>query len=58
MAYGFSWLPPSAWVDFLGGPREAAGLLEESGLAVPQSLIESNEKSRCRIPDVGQYLIA
>jgi 3-hydroxyacyl-CoA dehydrogenase len=58
MAYGFSWLPPSAWVEFLGGPREAAGLIEGSGLAVPQPLIESDEKDRCRIPDVGQYLIA
>ena len=58
MAYGFSWLPPSAWVDFLGGPREAAGLLEESALAVPQALIESDNETRCRIPDVGQYLIA
>jgi 3-hydroxyacyl-CoA dehydrogenase len=58
MAYGFSWLPPSAWVDFLGGPEETIGLIEGSGIDVPKRLLESVDQNRCRIPEVGQYILA
>jgi 3-hydroxyacyl-CoA dehydrogenase len=58
MAYGFSWLPPSAWIDYLGGRAEAVDLLKGSGLAVPEALMEAAIADRCRIPEVGQYFLA
>lgn len=38
MGFGFSWLPASAWVDFLGGIEEARRFIEKSGLPVPAYL--------------------
>jgi 3-hydroxyacyl-CoA dehydrogenase len=38
MAHGFYWAPPGAWVDFLGGPRAAADVLEANGFRVPEAL--------------------
>jgi hypothetical protein len=58
MAYGFSWLPPSAWVDFLGGPKKAVKLLERAGLPVPRHLADADEEKQCRIPEVGKFLLA
>jgi 3-hydroxyacyl-CoA dehydrogenase len=58
MAYGFSWLPPSAWIDFLGGPGETRKLLERWELPVPESLKELPEMKQCRIPEVTKFLIA
>jgi len=58
MSYGFSWLPPSAWVDFLGGPRETMKLIEKSDLPVPEQLKNLPEGRHCRIPEVTKYFIA
>jgi len=58
MSYGFSWLPPSAWVDFLGGPRETIKLIEKSDLPVPEQLKNLPEGKQCRIPEVKKYFIA
>ncbi|MBE7440095.1 MAG: 3-hydroxyacyl-CoA dehydrogenase family protein [Spirochaetales bacterium] len=38
MGFGFSWLPASAWVDYLGGVEEARKFIEKAGLAVPPFL--------------------
>ena len=58
MSYGFSWLPPSAWVDFLGGPKETIKLLEQSGFAIPEQLKSTDEVKQCRIPEVTKFFIA
>jgi 3-hydroxyacyl-CoA dehydrogenase len=58
MSYGFSWFPPSAWVDYLGGPRETIRLIEKSDLPVPKQLKNFPEEKICRIPEVTKYLIA
>jgi 3-hydroxyacyl-CoA dehydrogenase len=58
MAYGFSWFPPSAWVDFFGGPRETAQLLDKNRLPVPEYLKSMPEGTHCRVPEVTKYLIA
>ncbi len=58
MSYGFSWLPPSAWVDFFGGPGETVKLLERSDIPVPEHLKILPEGKLCRIPEVTKYLIA
>ena len=38
MGFGFSWLPASAWVDYLGGIEEARRFIEKAGLPVPAYL--------------------
>jgi hypothetical protein len=58
LAYGFSWLPPSAWVDYLGGPKETMKLLEKSSIPVPEQLKKMPEARLCRIPEVTKYFIA
>ena len=58
MSYGFSWLPPSAWVDLFGGPKETMRLMEKSAVPVPKHLKDAPEKTLCRIPEVTKYLIA
>jgi hypothetical protein len=58
MAYGFSWLPPSAWVDFLGGPKETMKLFEKYSIPVPKQLKAMPEDRICRIPEVTKYIIA
>ncbi len=58
LAYGFSWLPPSAWVDYLGGPKETMKLLEKSSIPVPEQLKGMPEARLCRIPEVTKYFIA
>jgi 3-hydroxyacyl-CoA dehydrogenase len=58
MAYGFSWLPPSGWVDLLGGPRETVRLLDAGGLPIPGHLDGMKERRLCRIPEATRYLIA
>lgn len=50
MAHGFCWAPPGAFVDFLGGPRATASMLEAHGFRVPQALLDLPEGERvCRI---------
>lgn len=58
MTYGFSWMPPSGWVDFFGGPRETVHLIEEARLPVPNTLYELPEEQICRIPEITRFLIA
>ncbi len=58
MAYGFSWMPPSGWVDFLGGPKETVRLIEEADLPVPEALRNLPEEKLCKIPDIPRFLIA
>lgn len=58
MAYGFSWLPPSAWVDFLGGTKKTVKLLERSHVPVPKQLADAGEGRQCRVPEVGKYFLA
>ncbi len=60
MSYGFSWLPPSGWVDLLGGPREVAILMEEHEIVVPTTLLEAKDikGSLCTIPEISRFLIA
>ena len=58
MSYGFSWLPPSAWVDYFGGPRETIKLLDKSNMHVPRQLKDIHDEKVCRIPEVTKYLVA
>jgi 3-hydroxyacyl-CoA dehydrogenase len=58
MSYGFSWFPPSAWVDFFGGARETVKMMEKHDIPVPEYLMKSNVDRLCRIPEVTKYLIA
>lgn len=58
MAYGFSWLPPSGWVDLLGGVSAACALIEKAGLPVPTQLKNLKAKGRiCRVPDITKFLV-
>jgi len=56
MAYGFSWLPPSGWVDLMGGPKQTIGLIEKAGAPVPDQLKSLPEGKICRVTDVSKYL--
>ncbi|MBN2323040.1 MAG: 3-hydroxyacyl-CoA dehydrogenase family protein [Spirochaetes bacterium] len=58
MAYGFSWLPPSGWVDLLGGPKETLRMMKKEGIEIPKSLEAQKEDARCLIHDIPKYLIA
>lgn len=58
MSSGFSWMPPSGWVDLLGGPAETAKLIEKAGLPVPESLTKLPEEPICQITESTRYLIA
>jgi 3-hydroxyacyl-CoA dehydrogenase len=58
MAFGFSWLPPSGWVDLLGGPRETIRLLEAGDLPIPEQLKQAKEEVACRVPEMTRYLVA
>ena len=43
MGFGFNWVPASAYVDFLGGPKETIALMEKAGVEVPSILKEADE---------------
>ena len=60
MAYGFSWLPPSGWLDLLGGSKKVIDLLEHANISVPPSLQEIRDVTTpiCKIPDITKFLIA
>ncbi|HNJ65225.1 MAG TPA: 3-hydroxyacyl-CoA dehydrogenase family protein, partial [Turneriella sp.] len=58
MSSGFSWLPPSGWVDLFGGAKETAALIEKAGIPVPAQLKAIKEKGKiCRVADVSKFLI-
>jgi len=58
MAYGFSWLPPSGWVDLFGGTKETVRMMQHEGIGVPQTLKNQKEGDRCLVRDCQKYLIA
>ncbi|EPG64986.1 3-hydroxyacyl-CoA dehydrogenase family protein [Leptospira wolffii] len=41
MGTGFNWAPASAFVDFLGGPKEAVSLITKAKLPVPEVLAKA-----------------
>lgn len=58
MSSGFSWLPPSGWVDLLGGPKETVALMEKAKLTVPAQLKEMKDKKNiCKVPDIRRFLV-
>jgi 3-hydroxyacyl-CoA dehydrogenase len=58
MAYGFSWLPPSGWVDLFGGPKETVRLMQQEGIDIPQALENQKGDDRCLVGDIQKYLVA
>jgi 3-hydroxyacyl-CoA dehydrogenase len=53
MAYGFHWASPASWINFLGGSRNAADLVERMGLEIPPALISlGKEYGNSQIPEV------
>ena len=58
MAYGFSWLPPSGWVDLLGGPNQTLNLIEKSEMAIPKTLKDIKVSPICKISNITKFLIA
>ncbi len=59
MAYGFSWLPPSGWLDLMGGAKEVISLLNVASIEVPDALrrIEDTTAPICQIPEISRFLI-
>lgn len=45
MGFGFNWVPPSAWVDLLGGVDETKKFIEQAGIPVPEYLGKISGKS-------------
>lgn len=43
MGFGFNWVPASAFVDFLGGPKETIKMMEASKIPVPEILKKAKE---------------
>ena len=43
MGFGFNWLPPSAWVDLLGGLKESCRFLEAQKMPVPEFLSKASQ---------------
>jgi hypothetical protein len=41
MGFGFNWVPASAFVDFLGGPKETIAMMEKSKIPVPALLTKA-----------------
>ncbi|MFN3603366.1 MAG: 3-hydroxyacyl-CoA dehydrogenase family protein [Leptonema sp. (in: bacteria)] len=35
MGFGFNWVPPTAWIDILGGIEETKKFIEKKGLEIP-----------------------
>jgi len=40
MGFGFNWVPPSGWVEILGGVRATVAFVEKAGLPVPTYLAQ------------------
>lgn len=43
MGFGFNWVPPSAWVDFLGGLDVTRKFIADAGLEVPPYLKDAKD---------------
>ncbi len=46
MGFGFNWVPPSAWVDFLGGLDETKKFITSAKLEVPPYLAQAKADSK------------
>jgi len=46
MGFGFNWVPASAFVDYLGGPKETISLLETSKLPIPSILTKAKPSKK------------
>lgn len=46
MGFGFNWLPPSAWVDLLGGVAESCRFMEKQKVPVPEFLSNASDNGR------------
>ena len=57
MAFGFSWLPPSGWVDIIGGVRPTIELIDKAGIKVPEQLVTQPYGKICRLSETSRYLI-
>ena len=57
MAYGFSWMPPSGWVDLIGGPKRTVELIEKAGLKAADQLKSLPEGKICMVTDISKYLV-
>ena len=57
MAHGFSWMPPSGWIDLIGGPGQTMKHLDHAGIPVPDQLKALPEEKICRVPDISKYLV-
>jgi len=58
MSSGFSWMPPSGWVDLFGGVKTTCALIEKAALPVPAQLKDLKDKATiCRVRDVTRFLI-
>ena len=57
MGFGFSWLPPSAWVDLLGGVKKTCFFIEQQKMPVPDALTLSraNGNSLYQLQNVLDY---
>ena len=55
MGFGFSWLPPSAWVDLWGGVTEVCRFLEAQKMPIPEALSKASVKPLYRLQDVLDY---
>ena len=60
MTYGFSWLPPSGWLDLMGGAKEVIPLLDRASIPIPAALKKMKNITTpiCQIPDISRFLIA
>ena len=58
MAYGFSWLPPSGWVDLLGGVGASIKLMEKEDVPVPETLKGISSLHLCKLSNIKKFLIA
>lgn len=45
MGFGFNWVPPTAWIDLLGGLEETKKFIEKQGLEIPSALKELKTSS-------------
>ncbi len=55
MGFGFSWVPPSAWVDILGGLDETRKFIEKAKLEVPPALAKASASPFYRLQNRLDY---
>ncbi len=55
MGFGFNWLPPSVWVDLLGGSKETCHFIEQQKMSVPDALTRANGHSLYQLQSVLDY---